>query len=366
MSNRSQHYQHPEISIDQYSRTMRINFGEELSERIPIYLDTKFWIMLRDKSKHSDDHGIHRLWDLLNKLVSDRIVFCPISAATFDELMKQEYISSRKNTAHLIDQLSLGACLINQKRRIETEIAYFIHQFGMGSELYDLSEIVWTKVTYVLGEVHPMDTVFDPQTELVVQKMFLDHMWGLTLTQYLEYIKNEDYPQRDYFETAKKLNEGINANKDSIKSFRQAYISEVRGIVDVTAAVCPDIVHDIGKTKGVLTGDLSEKDRIEGENTWKNLLAFSLMKNKSQKTLRTIHVLACLHASLRWNKGQKFKTNDFLDFDHAAAAIGYCKAFFTENSLASMLTQNHVSLNKEYDCFVTSKLEEAIKYLEKL
>jgi hypothetical protein len=211
-----------------------------------------------------------------------------------------------------------------------------------------------------------MDTVFDPQTELVVQKMFLDHMWGLTLTQYLEHIQNEEYPQRDYFGTAKKLNEGNKVHKDSIKSFRQAYISEVRGIVDITAAVCPDIVHDLGKKKGVLTGILSEKDRIESENTWKNILAFSLLQNKSQKTLRTIHVLACLHASLRWNKGQKIKVNDFLDFDHAAAAFGYCKAFFTENSLASMVTQNHVALDKEYGCFVTSKVTDAIRYLENL
>lgn len=364
MSNRSKHYQYPDVSIEQYSRSVRINFGVELLGRLPIYLDTKFWIMLRDKSNHAANHDIHRLWGLLKTLVADGRVFCPISLATFDELMKQQSASSRKNTAHLIDQLSLGASLINQKRLIETEIAYFIHQYGTKSDLYELSEIVWTKVTYVLGELHPVKTVFDSDTELVVQKMFFDHMWGLTLNQYLEQIQDEEYPHRDYSITTRQLNEGINAHKDSIKSFRQAYISEVHGIVDITASVCPDIVHDLGKKRGVIKDDLSEGDRYDSEKAWKNILASSLLKKRSQRTLRTIHILACLHASLRWNKGQKYKVNDLLDFNHAAAAIGYCKAFFTENSLASMVTQNHIALDKEYGCFVTSKIKGAIGYLE--
>jgi hypothetical protein len=80
-------------------------------------------------------------------------------------------------------------------------------------------------------------------------------------------------------------------------------------------------------------------------------------------TLRTLHINTCLHAAMRWNKGQKFKANDFFDYQHAAAAVGYCDAFFTERTLCSVLTRGDFALDKLYACTVVSTPEAALRYV---
>ena len=47
---------------------------------------------------------------------------------------------------------------------------------------------------------------------------------------------------------------------------------------------------------------------------------------------------------------------------HAAAALVYCDAFFTERSLATMITQRHVALDLFYDCFVTDDPDQAVSW----
>ncbi|WP_296560966.1 hypothetical protein [Pigmentiphaga sp.] len=70
-----------------------------------------------------------------------------------------------------------------------------------------------------------------------------------------------------------------------------------------------------------------------------------------------------MHAAVRWNKGQKFKANDFFDYQHAAAAVGYCDAFFTEHPLCSALTRSDLALDTLYGCIVESTPEAALQYV---
>ena len=72
----------------------------------------------------------------------------------------------------------------------------------------------------------------------------------------------------------------------------------------------------------------------------------------------------CLYAAVRWNKKQQLEANDFFDFHHASAALGYCDALFTEKGLRAMVTRSDLGLDKRFNCFVTSKAEEAISYVQ--
>ena len=88
--------------------------------------------------------------------------------------------------------------------------------------------------------------------------------------------------------------------------------------------------------------------------------------DKGKATLRTLHIETSIYAALRWNKGQKFKANDFFDIQHAGAAVGYCDAFFTERSLANVLTRSDLGLDILYGCTVVSNPEAALKYIQLL
>ena len=116
----------------------------------------------------------------------------------------------------------------------------------------------------------------------------------------------------------------------------------------------------------MVSGEPSPEQRRTIENPFKNLFATSLERDRSRDTLRTMHIMASLHASLRWNKGRKFRGNDLFDFNHAAAALAYCDAFFTERSLRTMVTQEHIALDKLYGCHVATEIDEAIAYLRDL
>jgi hypothetical protein len=60
---------------------------------------------------------------------------------------------------------------------------------------------------------------------------------------------------------------------------------------------------------------------------WRRQLLLALQEDEGRRQLPSLHVLACLHAAFRWNKERQFEGNDFFDFHHAAAAIGYCQAY---------------------------------------
>jgi hypothetical protein len=55
-----------------------------------------------------------------------------------------------------------------------------------------------------------------------------------------------------------------------------------------------------------------------------------------------------------------------LDFHHAAAALGYCEAFFTEKPLRALLMSRHVALDRLYGRVIVSEEQDAIRYVRGL
>lgn len=354
------HLAEPDINIGQHARRSQIALGQALAAKHAIYLDTNFWILLRNASKNTGNSKDKVLLDLLRTAVTNGVLFCPISQSIFVELVKQSDKSSRLATAGLIDELSSGVALLEEEMRLSTEIAYFLHANSGHTNLHPLEHLVWCKLSYVLGVLHPTNTVFDIRTERAIQKAFFDHMWTIPLCQFLATIGESPTPPPDLTDIVGTLNSGISMHSTELKTFKQSYAAEVRGIVDLVGGVAIDIVESMARDRGVILAQPSSKERRTSENAFKNLLAAALEHNKSRETLRTMHVLASLHASLRWNKGQKFKSNDLFDFHHAAAALAYCDAFLTDGPLRTMITQEHLALDKLYGCTVVADVDEAI------
>ena len=107
-----------------------------------------------------------------------------------------------------------------------------------------------------------------------------------------------------------------------------------------------------------------EPKRADEVRVWSNVLARALTSRKFKHVIPTLHVFTCLHASLRWNKGQRFKANDFNDFAHACSALAYCDVFLTERALKSMVTAKHVALDRVYECEVASEVPEAVQVVD--
>ena len=124
----ARHRADPGVSIDQHEKNRRVELSGDVLKRERIYLDLKFWLLLRDVVLgRRDDPDLVRLLELLRRSVRDRSRICPISDVAFLELLKQQDGHTRSATAELIDELSEGVTLAHQEQRMANEVARFLY-----------------------------------------------------------------------------------------------------------------------------------------------------------------------------------------------------------------------------------------------
>jgi hypothetical protein len=351
-------------TIDKYARARQVVLAREISERKKVYLDTCFWIALRDAALRGA-----RAVELLNKLktgVANGTLICPISQSTFIEVMKQSYTPERRiGTAALIDELSLGVSLIDSETRTATEIAHFIYQRLGQHDLYAMQELVWTKGGYTLGYLHPMLDDVDEDIQLQVQEAFLDEMWEQTFSGIAASIGADTAPLKDNLkESAEQINRDIHYHSSTLISYEQTYMDEVIGALDVCGDVAVDIMGEMALRAGHVPLKPETAEWNECRIMGRNILRVSFLKSLAQETVRTIHALASLHAGLRWQRRTNFTDHHYYDFDHAAAAVAYCDAFFTEGFLSNLINANHIRLDQLNGCETTDELERAISIIQ--
>jgi hypothetical protein len=77
-------------SLDAYPKERRLGLGEAIADRHKVYLDTKYWLLLReDKFSRSHDPVIAKLSELLHEGVRSKRLICPISTDIVLEIFKQ-------------------------------------------------------------------------------------------------------------------------------------------------------------------------------------------------------------------------------------------------------------------------------------
>ncbi len=175
--------QSSDVTFSEHVRKCELQLGESIAHRKPIYLDTKFWILLRDANRKKDGLRATTLLALLRRAVSEGKVFCPISSAIFVELMRQECLSSRIETANIVDDLSLGITVVGFEERIAVEIEHLIRSTGNLNRKFVVGHAVWRKLSYVLGLMNLRNVAMEPKADLAIQKAFFDHMCSHSLQE---------------------------------------------------------------------------------------------------------------------------------------------------------------------------------------
>lgn len=358
------HRAHPEIGIDEHVRNRTVALGGVVNGRERIYLDKRFWIILRDVVlKRRKDQTSFDLLEALRARVRSKRSICPISESVFIELLKQQDIQTRRETAALIDDLSEGVTLAPYPERVSTEIAHFFYDCGGKSELYPLKNLVWSKLGYVLGVQHPSQTPFEASEELVIQKAFFDHMWECSLTEMVDLIGADPPPPMDFDSLAQRLNKDSALHADEIRSFKQAYRTEMTGGLSVFMPVARKVLEQMFERATGKSVEATEAERSEHERKLLSFFNKPFEKDKVAIRLRTLHITSLCHAAYRWDKKRKFEGNDLHDFHHAAAGVGYCNVFLTEKPLRSLLQQNHLRIAETFSCKIISSVKEATKFM---
>lgn len=324
----------------------------KLKDKIKVYLDTKYWLILRDvqlkQSICPKKIKIHRT--ILNLAESKKVIFS-ISQYVLNELVKQRDRRTLEESFNLILQLSNNISIRTYKERIFEEVISFIKDVA-DKKLNFNSEVnnqhVWTSIPYSFGKFvieTENNGYFDEEAQQVIfESESIDQMFLNIILEESEDSSN--FPDPTDMLNAKKSDK----YKNTLKNQSCEFHSELeRGLV-VNAFI------------EAFDSSYNNKD-VETALIALNILKY---KNKLGNVLPTLNTYSTLLTTWIIEQNSKIKVNHYFDIHHATAALPYFDIFLTENSLKDAIkrvTPKYLEFNK---CKVGSTLEEAIEILNSL
>lgn len=364
------HLQNPEGSVEQYVRTKRLKLAEEMRGCLKIYLDTKYWILFRDVHLgRSASDEVKALLGTIETLVVQKKALCPISVDIFAEIFRQSDPKTFQATVKLVDDLSRGVTILEFGERLRLEAFHFIRSKTLGDKaVCALDELIWTKVAYVLGFVTPTSPNLADDVDRAVQKAFVDQLWVVTLTDIADILGTSATGRPGWFsnDVADALNAGKVSHVHEYSSFKELFLNELAGILDLQKPMLTDLMNHINQANTRKTVAPDEVAKTDAGRLIVNLIynAFRLDKIKSE--LPSFRIGAGLHAAIRWDSKRKYKVNDFHDIHHAVTAIPYYDWFLTEHGLRHLVTDRNLNLGSLFKCKTISDPAEALPAMSQL
>ncbi|OXB07787.1 hypothetical protein [Flavobacterium pectinovorum] len=337
---------------NQHLSNIKLEIGQSIAGQTKIYLDTNYWLKITDCKTEKDAF----LCNLLIELVETKKVILPISEITFWEILKQSDLKSLKRSALIIDKLSQGISIACEKDRQRLEFLHFV-KANSGKPLYNLNEIVWSKISIVI--LLPIFLKYDPDT---LKPGFINFLSDISFENILTQLQASSNLKPFYYkDDIDALNQGKEKHKDENKNFHEMYLSELGGYLQEFEQDLNSYFEEFYFDE---TGNkVSDQERQDvNYKSWKNMI-YNLSKLKKLiDKLPSYRIFPEMNAVARWNTNRKYKDgNDTFDFLHVSAALPYFDYFFTERELRTMIKQR--KLDEIYNCTVLSNIDEILEIL---
>ena len=333
-----------------------IDLGEKILPKRRYYLDTNYWISLSDVERGRGTSVHKEIRHILYSLVENGNAICPISYHSFIELEKQSDRQSLFATAKLMDKLSGKVCFIPYDGIFQQELICYLRSRQLirrGLPAVSAAKYVWTYTPFLLGD-RDIEFPDAPRDEAEVIKKGFSSFWKTLGLCDLLSVNTELKPFSRNSNIIETLNEGKDKNQNWT-TFEQISLCEIEGGLSVYKEDANQVLSEFSNS--------SEND---DPRSYAELL--DVIKNEWKSKgiivgLPFLSIMCLMHSFLRYNKTQRFKPNDLADFGHAAWAIPYCHAFFTERSLASIAISDLLKLDKVYETKILWKEEQVLDYL---
>lgn len=365
----NRHLGSPEVPVVDHYRSLREQVVETVSGRRRLYLDTRYWVFIRDaalgRAKKTEHTAILRS---LQDMVTSGAALCPVSDVTMMEMTAQTDDETRAATAKLWDELSLGVALQSEPERVHIEFEQFFRYPRAEDLPRPLNDLVWTRPCFVFGETFPSLDGPSKEAQDAFQKAALDEMWTTTFAEMSKESAAELAMSKKFQQTAEGINAEMRQFQHEIPTFDKAFLAEVSGALDgvrdiLSAAVILHFVHQGNSLDGVTKEQVQQ---MRGVMRTALTNAFQLRRDLMAKRLPTVYLNAISHAAIRSDVNRKFNGNFLRDIHHGSAGVGYHDAIFTERPLTVLLTAGNVAADKTFACKVMSDEREVLAYLETL
>lgn len=363
------HLKSPEVSVVDHYRLLKQQVAETVRGRHRLYLDTRYWVFIRDaalgRAKKPEHEAILR--GLKEKVISG-VAICPLSDVAVMEMTAQTDDVTRAATAELWDELSLGVALQTEPERVHTEFEQFLRYPRAEDVPRPLSDLVWTRPCFVFGEAFPSLDGLPEEAQVAFQKAALDDMWAISFRE----MGTESAAELAMSEKFQRTAEGINATmrqfQHEIPTFNKAFLAEISGALDgardmLTGAVLQQYVQQGNSLEGVTK---EQVQHMHGAMRAALTNAFRFRRDVMAKRLPTVYLHAMAHAAIRSDLKRKFNGNFLRDIHHGSAGVGYHHAVFTERPLTVLLTAGNMAVDRTFACKVVSDERDVLSYLEAL
>jgi hypothetical protein len=351
-------------SAEDYLKLHRDLLVRGLSGTRLLYLDTNYWVRLRDAAIGKGTPESINLLQTLRAMVRSREVLCVSQLYSLLEVGRQGETSLRAS-ADLIDELTEGVAIASPSALLQWECAEFIKanlDRNVGQDLCP-----WTKV----GQIHESELPTEmpgptsPGDREVLLKATVDACWNMSFEYVFEQFGwdtrtklNADLDPQVFLQVARRKADQL------AKGFRRDQVRRVEFSEMASSQLKPiftDLLRQWHVERGFPEGIAA---LLRDVLTAETLAVDSFTDRSLGRLLPGTVVRTELYVLYETNKqsGSPLTTNDWFDWNHAAVALPYCDVFLTERGLAHRL-QSELKADVQYNCKVIGTLEEALAQL---
>jgi hypothetical protein len=360
------HLASPAVSIREHLSLRTAAIGEAIESRRKLYLDTRYWVFLRDAALGRAKRPEHAfILARIRDLVKRGVAICPVSDVAYIELTAQSDDETRAATGELWDELSLGVALLSEQLRVRCELENFLRHPAEESARHTLRAQVWTRACYVLGPIVPDNDSVPAQQLQAIQKATVDSLWELRFSDLMRDSSAHLAASRRFNEAAEKINMEMRRFQHEVPSLEKAFAAEISGVLSVHKDHIASVLVAMFEERGNRLDQTSKKQFVEFKQRMEQVLvnAFRYAKAKMATRLPSVYIHASCHAAIRMDVKRKFNGNFLRDLHHGTAGAGYHDALFTETPLRVLLTAGNVAVDKMFGCRILSDEADVVRYL---
>jgi hypothetical protein len=347
---------------------LRRKLAQSIVPKQRVYLDTKFWNTFCDIELGQVRSG--SAFDVLVTLRglcgAGRMV-CPVEYNVLNEVLRQRLPEKRAATAALVDELSAGTVIAAAPDRVFLETLRFA-QSAMRNEADGPPPIdeVWTRPAFAIGHLTPDNPGLSESDYAWVVELTHEQLWDLSFSDIVDGLSRDPAPVAHDPEVVRQMNTEKRDPANQHATFRELYLSEVHGAVDAFESSLVEVTQYLFAQAGGDPSTVTDEERSRSTDLWKRMIVntFRLKGAVMARRFPTIHTYATAHARVRRDVVRSFQPNDFADFGHAAAALGYCSCFATERSLAELIRQS--KLDVQYSVAIVTDCDQLSEWLATL
>lgn len=355
-----------DTSVEEYISKYKAQVDRGMTSTKAVYLDTNYWIWLRDAEIGRGTAAGAALLRRLRSLVAARKIVCVSHLTSMLEIAKQFEDSARVSTV-LVDELTERVALAPTAELDALEVGNYIRAKSGAMPLS--TALQWTSLGQIVqssisgGKVLPESLHNDHRQAIL--KCAIDALWNQGLSEVFEAFdwdtKNRLQADLNAEVLAKvELRKKTRPHDGNLKKTREAEFEDVMmQQIELFKVELLKILGPIGVAALGAKLPLAVQGLVRHAAT--DYRAGSLGPHLPGFVIRNE-----LYSAYECDADHIISTNDWQDWQHASVALPYCDFFLTEGRLAHQLTKM-LSLDTTHQCRVVGpNIEMALAALDVL